>query len=74
MIRSVRNGFSEDTILVVTTCVLVTNFLSFVESNCVTSGPHSTKRTELRSSKASGNTHPKIYHNSEDLLFKESCI
>ena len=70
MIRSVRNGFAEDTILVVTTCVLVTNPLRFVESNYLTSGPHSAKRTELRSSKASGNTHPKIYHNPEDLLLK----
>jgi len=50
MIRIFCNGFAEDAILVVVTCVQVTNSLRFEESSCLSSEPGSIKRTELRSS------------------------
>ena len=59
MIRSFRNGFAEDSIIVVTTCVLVINSLRFEESNCLSSVPRSTERTELLSSEDEGNTNIK---------------
>jgi len=59
MIRRFCNGFAEDAVLVVVTCVQVTNSLCFEESNCLSSGPGSKKRPELRSSEDANNTNLK---------------